>query len=179
MLLMQHPAPPALAPDSDESFAIRTRGLDFVIDECSGCVSDSKARAPDSLRHLGLFLMPARAGTKALVERSHLPERVRPKSHVRAEHSTHLDHIFAMVGDRQVQVNGHRSDDFFGIFGRQDSPLHRSELAMDVKELLDRLEIARRNDQIVVEKDQYFTSRLRDCAILNAAFSGARFVQML
>ena len=149
-----------------------------MIDERLGRVTDSKTGATQPLRHLGFLLMPTRARAETLVERSHLLNRVRAKSHVRAEHSAHLDYFLAVVGDRQVKVHGHRPDFFLGIFGREDAPLHRGELAMRIEELLDRVEVSRRDDQIVVEKHQDFSRRLRDCAILNAALSGARFVQM-
>src|ERR1039458_1671671 len=99
---MQHPAPAALARNSDESFAIGACGIDFVIDQRLWRVSDSKARAPDSIRHLGFLLVPARAWTEALVEGSDLLKHVGAKSHIRAEHPTHLDYFFAVVGDRQV-----------------------------------------------------------------------------
>src|SRR5260370_34185052 len=99
MLLMQHPASTALACDSDESFAIRTRRIDFVIDDRLGRVSDSKARAPHPLRHLSFFLVATRAGPETLIKRSHLLDHIRAKRHVRAEYSAHLDYIFAMVGN--------------------------------------------------------------------------------
>ncbi len=50
---------------------------------------------------------------------------------------------------------------------------------MRIEEIFSRRQISRRDREIVVEEDQDFSRRLRDCAILNAAFSGARFVQML
>ena len=68
---------------------------------------------------------------------------------------------------------------FSGSSAGEDAPLHRGELAMRIEKSLDRVEIARRDGQIVVEENQDFSRRLCDCAILNAAFSGARFVQML
>ena len=123
--------------------------------------------------------MPAGARTETLVERSHLLNRARTKSHIRTEHAAYFDHFFAVIGDRQVEVHGHRPDFLVGIFGREDSPLHRGELAMRIEEIFGRGEITRRDREIVVEEDQDFPRRLCDCAILDAAFSGARFVQML
>ena len=179
MLLMQHPASAALARDSDEPFAIRAGRIDFMIDERLGRVSDSIPRAPHSLRHLGFLFMPTCAGTETLVERPHLLNRVRTESHVRAKYASHLDHFVTMIGDRQVEVRRRRPDFLIGIFGGKDSALHRGELAMRIEEILNRLEIAQRDDQIVIEKNQDLAGRRRDCAILDTAFPGARFVQML
>jgi hypothetical protein len=49
---------------------------------------------------------------------------------------------------------------------------------MRIEKILDRGEIARRDDQIVVEKNQNFAGRLADSAILDSAFARAGIVQM-
>src|ERR1700733_13072997 len=123
--------------------------------------------------------MSASARTETLVERSNLLNRARTKSHIRTEHAPYFDHFFAVIGDRQIEVHGHQPDFFVGIFAREYSPLHGGELAMRIEEIFGRREVTRRDRQIVVEEDQDFSRRVRDCAILNAAFAGAGFVQVL
>ena len=178
MLLVQHAASPALARNPDESFAIGARRIDFVIDERFRRVTDSEARVAEPLGHLGFLFMPARARTEPLVEGANLLESISAKGHIRTEHSAHFDNFVAVVGDRQVEVRRHRSDSLIGIFDCEDSPLHSSEFAMSIKKLLDRPEVARRDGEVVVEEHQDLPRRLGDCAILDAAFSGARFMQM-
>ena len=136
MLLMQHPASSAFARNSDESFAIRrATGRPRDRPAAVGRVADSKAGAPHPLRHLGFLLMPARARTESLVERPDLPQRRARKAMFAPSTPSHLDNFVAVVGDRQIEVHRHRADFFFGIFGRQDAPLHRGELAMRVEEM--------------------------------------------
>src|SRR5712692_4282732 len=123
--------------------------------------------------------MSAGARPQSLIEGPDLSQSHRTESHVCAEHAFDLDYLVAVVGDWQIEIHRQRTDFLIRVFLRQDSALHAHELATRIEERFDGVEIASRHGQIVVEENQDFTGCLRDRAILDAAFSGARFVQML
>src|SRR5882757_6531372 len=123
--------------------------------------------------------MAARAWAQSFIERPDLSQSRRAECHVRPEHAAGLDYLVAMLSYRQIEIHGHRPDFFVGIVLREDSSLHAGKLAMLVEERVHGVEIAGRHGQIVVEENQDVASRLGDRAILDAAFPGPRFMEML
>src|SRR6266851_7029801 len=103
MRLVERPAVAALPCDSDKPLARCPRGIHVMIDRRGRRVADTEARAAQSPRYLGLFLVTRGAGAEAFVERTDYLERRCPKSHVRAEHAAHLYHFFALIDGRQIK----------------------------------------------------------------------------
>src|SRR5260370_22186254 len=105
--------------------------------------------------------MPAGTRLESYSERPDLSQSRRAECHVCAEHAADLDYLVAVVGDWEVEIHGHRTDFFVGIVLRQDSSLHARELAMGIEERFDRVDMAGRHGQIVVQENQDFAGCLR------------------
>lgn len=124
--------------------------------------------------------MAGRSGAQPFIEKADARKRSRAKRHVRAEHAAYPDNFLSVVGDRQVEPRGGlRANLGCRIFGGQDAPLHRGELAMGAEKVLDLIEILRRGDEIIVEAYDYVASGLADSLVLDSALAGTRIVKML
>jgi hypothetical protein len=123
--------------------------------------------------------MPARTRPEPFIERPDLSQSHRAECHVCAEDASNLDYLIAVVCNRQIEIDRHRADFLIGIFFGQDSAFHAGELAVCIEKLFHRIEVARGDDQIVVEENQQLAGCIRNRAILDTAFSRLRFVQML
>ena len=179
MRFVDHPASSALARDAEAAGAVGARRVHVVIDQRARRVTDPEAGADEARRHLGLLFMAGRSRPQAFVEKAYARKRGRAKSHVRAQHSAHLDDLLAVINDRQVEpYRGVRTDLGRRILGRQDAPLHRGELGMFREKPLDLGEIVRRDDEVIVKTYDYVAFGMADGHVLDSAFAGTRVVQM-
>ena len=177
-MLMDHPARAAFACNADEAVAIGAGWIDLMPDHRERGVADTQAGAAEALGHLGLFFVAGGTGTEALVEGADLVQGGGAEGHVGAEHTTHLDHLIAVVGDRQIEIGCGRANFRDGVFGGEDTTLHRGEIGISGEELLDRINVTVRHREVVVEKHDEVSARRGDSAVLHAAFAGKHFVQM-
>src|SRR5260370_35518369 len=98
---MERAAVAALTGDPDKAFARRSRGIDFVIDQRAGRVTDSEASPAEAMRHLGLLFVARRARSQPLIEGTNLTDRIGAKGPVSAAHAAHFEHAIAVIGNGQ------------------------------------------------------------------------------
>lgn len=179
MRFVKHPASPALARDTQETRAVRTRRVHVVVDQGTRRVADPESRAGQPRRHLRLLLVTGGPRSQPFVEEADPDERGGTKRHVGAQDAAHLDNPIAVVGDRKIEpYGGFGADLGRWILGRQDPPLHRGELGMFAEKFLHFVEITRRSDKVVVKAYNYVSDGLPDGYVLDPAFAGARVVQV-
>ena len=177
--LVKRAAEAAFAGHAYEAFAVGAGRIDFVIDERPRCVTNFVAGTAKAIRHLGFFLVAGSSRTETLVEEADFIERRFPEGHVGADYAVHFDNVLAVVYDRKIEIDGGRADFFRRVFRRQRPPLHRGEFRMLIEEALDFDDVVGLNDQVVVEAYDDFALRAFDGAILDAAFTRTRVVEMI
>ncbi len=177
--LVKRAAEAAFAGHAYEAFAVGAGRIDFVIDERPRCVTNFVAGTAKAIRHLGFFFVAGGARAETLVEEADFIERRFPEGHVGAEYAVHFDNVSAVVYDRKIEIDGCRADFFRGVLRRQRPPLHRGEFRMLIEEALDFDDVIGRHDEVVVEAYDDFALRAFDGAILDAAFTGTRVVEMI
>lgn len=178
MILVNHAASPTFQGDSQKALAVGARGIDVVVDQRVGGVTDFESGAAQARGHLGFLLVAARARAETFVEQPNGIESCSCEGHVRADNAAHLDHAIAVIDDRQVEIAGFVASNRFDICGRQHAAFHRGELEMVVKETLDGIDVSGRDGQIVVEAGDDFARGFGNRAILRTALAGAGIVNV-